>query len=97
MEPEEKKHDAHGAGGAHDDHGGDDERPREWGSNFNTQAVTHKPGDVVYFGRTDFRNVDKLFGIQRKDRRQHMYVIGKSGVGKSALLHNLIVQDIMNG
>ncbi len=53
--------------------------------------------DVVYFGRTDFRNAERLFGIQRKDRRQHMYVIGKTGTGKSVLLHNLIVQDIVNG
>lgn len=56
-----------------------------------------KKEDVVYFGRTDFRNKDHLFGIKRKDRRQHMYVIGKTGTGKSALLHNLIVQDIANG
>ncbi len=86
---EEEKH-----GVAHD---GGDEHPQKWGANFNAEAAPHKPGDVVYFGRTDFRNVDRLFGIQRKDRRQHMYVVGKSGTGKSVLLHNLIVQDITNG
>ncbi|GIW65292.1 MAG: hypothetical protein KatS3mg093_271 [Candidatus Parcubacteria bacterium] len=53
--------------------------------------------DVVYFGRTNFRGVNRLFGIKRVDRRQHMYVIGKTGTGKSALLHNLIIQDIANG
>jgi CxxC-x17-CxxC domain-containing protein len=53
--------------------------------------------DVAYFGRTDFRNTSRLFGIQRRDRRQHMYIIGKTGTGKSVLLHNLIVQDIVNG
>lgn len=53
--------------------------------------------DTVYFGRTDFRGQKKLFGIARKDRRQHMYVIGKTGTGKSALLHNFISQDIVNG
>ncbi len=53
--------------------------------------------DVVYFGRTDFRNAKRLFGVKRKDRRQHMYVIGKTGTGKSAMLNNLIVQDIANG
>jgi len=53
--------------------------------------------DVVYFGRTNFRGSNKLFGIKRVDRRQHMYIIGKTGTGKSALLHNLIVQDIANG
>ena len=53
--------------------------------------------DVIYFGRTDFRNTDRLFGIKRSDRRQHTYVIGKTGSGKSAMLHNMIVQDIANG
>ncbi|MGC9611096.1 MAG: CxxC-x17-CxxC domain-containing protein [Minisyncoccia bacterium] len=53
--------------------------------------------DVVYFARTNFRNSERLFGIKRKDRRQHMYVIGKTGTGKSALLNNLITQDIANG
>ena len=53
--------------------------------------------DVVYFARTDFRNHNRLFGVKRKDRRQHMYVIGKTGTGKTVLLHNLAVQDIMNG
>src|SRR3989338_4733736 len=53
--------------------------------------------DVVYFARTDSRNTDRLFGVKRKDRRQHMYVVGKTGTGKTALLNNLIVQDIVNG
>lgn len=53
--------------------------------------------EVAYFGRTDFRNANRLFGVKRADRRQHMYVVGKTGTGKTALLHNLIVQDIANG
>lgn len=53
--------------------------------------------DVVYFGRTNFRNKDRLFGIKRKDRRQHMYVIGQTGTGKSNMIHNMIIQDIANG
>lgn len=53
--------------------------------------------DVVYFGRVDFRNSNRLFGIKRRDRRQHLYVVGKTGTGKTAMLNNLIVQDIANG
>lgn len=60
-------------------------------------AEAQSQANVVYFGRTDFRNQDRLFGVKRKDRRQHMYIMGKSGCGKTALLHNLAVQDIMNG
>ncbi len=53
--------------------------------------------NVVYFARTDFRNANRLFGIKRGDRRQHTYVVGKTGTGKSAFLNNMIVQDIANG
>ena len=40
---------------------------------------------------------DADFGLGRIDRRQHIYMIGKSGTGKSTLLRNLIVQDIESG
>ncbi len=53
--------------------------------------------DITYFAKTNFRNSDNIFGIKRKDRRQHMYILGKSGTGKSVLLSNLIVQNIQNG
>ncbi|MFH0891008.1 MAG: type IV secretion system DNA-binding domain-containing protein [Candidatus Liptonbacteria bacterium] len=53
--------------------------------------------DVIYFGKTDFREKQRLFGIKRKDRRQHVYIIGKTGTGKSVMEHNMIVQDIING
>ena len=53
--------------------------------------------DITYFAKTNFRNSNEIFGIKRKDRRQHMYVLGKSGTGKSVLLSNLIVQNIQNG
>ena len=53
--------------------------------------------DIIYFGKTDFRNQERVFGVKRADRRQHMYIIGKTGTGKSVFIHNLIVQDIANG
>jgi type IV secretion system coupling TraD/TrwB family protein len=53
--------------------------------------------DITYFARTTFRNEGKLFGIRRADRRSHMYVIGKTGTGKSTLLKTLILQDIEHG
>jgi len=52
---------------------------------------------ITYFGQTDARNKKVPFGIKRKDRSKHMYVIGKTGMGKSTLLENLAVQDIQNG
>jgi len=67
------------------------------GYNENKSMEEEEKRNVAYFGRTNFRNKDQLFGIKRKDRRQHMYVIGQSGTGKSSLLHNLVIQDIANG
>jgi hypothetical protein len=52
---------------------------------------------ITFFARTNFRNQGRLFGIKRADRRAHMYVIGKTGTGKSTLLETLIRQDIQNG
>src|SRR5881296_3908508 len=57
-----------------------------------------KNGDrVTLFGRTNFRNEGRLFGIRQADRRHHIYVIGKTGTGKSTLLETLIRQDITDG
>ncbi len=55
------------------------------------------PAEITYIGKTDFRNSMTKFGIKAKDRTKHMYVIGKTGTGKSTFLENLIVQDIYNG
>ncbi|MBI4185619.1 type IV secretion system DNA-binding domain-containing protein [Candidatus Berkelbacteria bacterium] len=53
--------------------------------------------DTTFFGTTDFRNFKELFGIRKKDRRLHMYTIGKTGTGKSTLLQNMIIDDIQKG
>lgn len=52
---------------------------------------------ITYLGKVDFRNKHITFGIKQKDRTRHMYVIGKTGMGKSTLLENMIIQDINNG
>jgi hypothetical protein len=52
---------------------------------------------VTYFARANFRNWNTPFGITRSDRLSHMYVIGKTGTGKSTLLETLIRQDIASG
>lgn len=55
------------------------------------------PNKITYFGLTDFRNERKRFGIKNKDRARHVYVIGKTGMGKSTLLENMAAQDIEGG
>lgn len=56
-----------------------------------------KDKETTFIGKCNFRGNEKVFGIKTNDRRQHMYVIGKTGVGKTALLKNLALQDIRAG
>ncbi len=53
--------------------------------------------DITFFAKTNFRNAERVFGIKTDDRRRHMYVIGKTGMGKTNLLENLAIQDIQKG
>lgn len=53
--------------------------------------------DITVFAETNFRNQRRRFGIKTDDRRRHMYLIGKTGMGKSTMLENMIVDDIRAG
>jgi Type IV secretion-system coupling protein DNA-binding domain len=53
--------------------------------------------NVTPFANTDFRNQPVTFGIKRVDRRSHVYLIGKTGTGKSTLLETLMMDDIKKG
>lgn len=60
--------------------------------------MSQPPEDLVtYLGKANARNRNTPFGIKRADRRSHIYVIGRTGTGKSTLLLNMIRQDIANG
>jgi len=59
--------------------------------------MIENPERVTYFAATDSRGKRVPFGIKSKDRDRHMYVIGKTGMGKSTLLENMAIQDIRNG
>lgn len=56
------------------------------------------PGDdhVTHFAQTNARNDRRVFGIRRRDRRSHMWIVGKTGTGKSTLLQTLVAQDIVS-
>jgi CxxC-x17-CxxC domain-containing protein len=53
--------------------------------------------DINFFGETNFRNIKKKFGIKLDDRRRHVYVVGKTGMGKTAMIQNMAIQDIQQG
>ncbi len=55
------------------------------------------PEEITVVGQTNFRRQKRPFGIYTDDRRRHVYLIGKTGVGKTTLLENMIIQDIKMG
>src|SRR2546425_1732159 len=59
-----------------------------------------RPGSdnrITALAETNFRNDHRRFGIKRADRLAHMYIIGKTGTGKSTLIANLAHQDLVHG
>lgn len=65
--------------------------------NLEEKEYKNDPERITYMGSVDYRNKMVKFGIKAKDRTKHLYVIGKSGMGKSTLLENMAIQDIQNG
>ena len=53
--------------------------------------------DVTVLGRTDYRRQQEPFGLRMDDRRRHVYITGKTGMGKSTLLASMILSDIAAG
>lgn len=52
--------------------------------------------NVNAYAKTEFKNTESIFGLLRPDRRRHVYVIGKTGTGKSTLLANMAINDLKN-
>ncbi|MBI2641912.1 type IV secretion system DNA-binding domain-containing protein, partial [Candidatus Roizmanbacteria bacterium] len=50
--------------------------------------------DINFFAKTEFKNKERIFGIKTEDRRKHVYIIGKTGAGKSTLIANMAIDDI---
>ena len=50
--------------------------------------------NISAFGLTNFRGINHQFGLLRRDRSRHMYIIGQTGAGKSGLLELLALSDI---
>ncbi len=50
--------------------------------------------DINFFAKTEFKNKDTIFGLKTPDRRRHIYIIGKTGAGKSTLIANMAIDDI---
>lgn len=60
-------------------------------------VMPENPDQITYFAKTNARGKETPFGIRAEDRGRHMYIIGKTGMGKSTMLENMAIQDIRNG
>ena len=68
-----------------------------WLNSKRAPAPSQIPDSGLFLGRSTYRGLSKPIYMGRDDRRRHMYVIGKTGVGKSEMLKDMILQDIRNG
>ncbi len=68
-----------------------------WINSKRAPAPANIPDEGLYLGKSIFRGISKPVYIGREDRRRHMYIIGKTGTGKSEFLKQMILQDIKNG
>ena len=58
---------------------------------------TEGADNLTLLGKTNHRGMHQEFGIRSDDRRRHIYIIGKTGMGKTTLLENMIFSDIQSG
>jgi len=68
-----------------------------WVNAKRAPAPSQIPMSGLYLGRSRYRGIDRPIYTSEDDRRRHMYIIGKTGTGKSQLLEEMIVQDILAG
>ncbi|HBX15768.1 MAG: hypothetical protein UU49_C0003G0024 [Candidatus Magasanikbacteria bacterium GW2011_GWC2_41_17] len=62
-----------------------------------TKPQLKPPSDITFFAETSFRGQGRRFGIKIDDRRRHMYIIGKTGMGKTNMMEQMVLSDIYNG
>lgn len=52
---------------------------------------------INFFGKTQYKNTEAIFGVKDVDRRRHIWVVGKTGTGKSTLIANMVIDDLKKG
>ncbi|OGG11775.1 hypothetical protein A2Z00_05435 [Candidatus Gottesmanbacteria bacterium RBG_13_45_10] len=77
-----------------------------WGAHLTGEAPENLPiatdneeekRRINFFARTEFKNRPATFGIKKDDRRKHVYIVGKTGTGKSTMIANMAINDMKNG
>lgn len=62
-----------------------------------TSVTEEEKQEINFFAKAEFKNQEQIFGIKTPDRRKHVYIIGKTGSGKSTLISNMAIDDIRRG
>ncbi|MBI4059184.1 TraM recognition domain-containing protein [Candidatus Microgenomates bacterium] len=60
-------------------------------------APAQIPTEGLYIGKSSYRGIERPVYISDSDRNRHIYIVGKTGTGKSELLKELVLQDIRAG
>ena len=68
-----------------------------WLNSKTAPAPSEIPTEGIFLGNSNYRGLKRKVFISRDDRRRHTYIIGKTGVGKSELLKQMVMQDIEAG
>ena len=68
-----------------------------WLMSKRAPAPSNLPESGIYLGKSNYRGLSRPVFIQKEDRQRHMYIIGKTGTGKSEFLKQMIMQDIIAG
>ncbi len=68
-----------------------------WLNAKSAPAPSQIPSEGLYLGSSNYRGIKREVFIGEEDRMRHVYVIGKTGTGKSELLKDMILQDIKAG
>ncbi len=69
----------------------------KWLTAKNAPAPHQIPSDGMYIGTSSYRGEERKVNMRLEDRRRHMYIVGKTGTGKSEFLKQMILQDIADG
>ncbi len=68
-----------------------------WLNAKSAPAPAQIPTSGLYLGMSNYRGEQRPVFMTPEDRRRHMYIIGKTGTGKSEFLKEMILQDIELG